>query len=174
MTLQNNVFYSNAWIGAQVLTVGGDIGTSLMRNNVFLGSGRNKERDGIDPKKGWYALGSDHPGTIDADYNYVASSNYAAKQTTVSSMFVPFSETHAVNGGDPMFLDESDPIGPDGIAWTADDGFQLTTGSPLIGAGEGGVDIGAYDEAVDPGDPDPPTGTTLNATTTTAGTVTVQ
>jgi hypothetical protein len=31
--------------------------------------------------------------------------------------------------------------------WTVDDGFYLQTGSPAIGAGEGGTDIGAYNLA---------------------------
>ena len=46
---------------------------------------------------------------------------------------------------DSLFVDISDPLGPDGIPWTADDGLRLQEGSPAIDAGEGGSDIGAYE-----------------------------
>jgi hypothetical protein len=44
----------------------------------------------------------------------------------------------------PMFVNPSNPFGPDGIIWTSDDGFRLQEGSPACGAGELGGDIGAY------------------------------
>ena len=46
---------------------------------------------------------------------------------------------------DPLFVDPSGPFGPDGIMWTSDDGFRLQSGSPAIGAGVEGNDIGAYE-----------------------------
>ncbi len=45
---------------------------------------------------------------------------------------------------DPLFVSLSDPLGPDGRPFTADDGLRLRVGSPALGAGEGGVDLGAY------------------------------
>jgi hypothetical protein len=55
---------------------------------------------------------------------------------------------------DPMFVDPSNPAGPDGIYWTADDGYMLNTGSPAINAGVdvglpylgSAPDIGAYEQ----------------------------
>ena len=46
-------------------------------------------------------------------------------------------------GVDPMFVNPSNLLGPDGVMGTADDGFRLQPGSPACGAGEGGSDIGA-------------------------------
>ena len=38
--------------------------------------------------------------------------------------------------GDPLFLDPTDPDGPDDAFATADDGFRITTGSPAANAGD--------------------------------------
>ena len=53
-------------------------------------------------------------------------------------------ETHGINGGDPKFQDASNPLGPDGVLFTLDDGLKPLPGSPLCGKGDGGVDMGAY------------------------------
>jgi hypothetical protein len=45
---------------------------------------------------------------------------------------------------DPLFVNPSNIVGPDGLPFTADDGLRLQAGSPAIGAGYGGVDMGAY------------------------------
>jgi hypothetical protein len=37
--------------------------------------------------------------------------------------------------GDPMFLDPTNILGPDGVPFTADDGFNLRAGSPTIDHG---------------------------------------
>jgi hypothetical protein len=61
---------------------------------------------------------------------------------------------------DPLFVNTSNIVGPDGIPFTADDGLRLRAESPARGAGYGGVDIGAY-KYVPGGDttaPAPPTG----------------
>lgn len=107
---------------------------SVIKNNLFVGCGRQA----VSPTThGWYSFPATSVYT--ADYNYV---------TGVSPTFsskTGFSETHGINGGDPLFVDIADPLGPDGLPFTADDGLQLSAGSPAIGAGESGVDIGAYD-----------------------------
>ncbi len=65
-----------------------------------------------------------------------------------NSLWTPGSPGYTAGNGnlqaDPMFLDPDDILGPDGIAFTSDDGFNLQPGSPAIGAGAGGVDIGPY------------------------------
>lgn len=45
---------------------------------------------------------------------------------------------------DPRFLNSADILGPDGLAWTLDDGLHLQFGSPAINGGENGSFIGAY------------------------------
>lgn len=54
-------------------------------------------------------------------------------------------------GKDLLFLDSSTVLGPDALPFTSDDGFQLTTLSPAIGAGYGGVNMGPYLNSVKPG-----------------------
>lgn len=45
---------------------------------------------------------------------------------------------------DPLFVDSSNPLGPDGIPFTADDGLRLQPGSPAIGKAPGNRTLGAY------------------------------
>ncbi|GAB5417526.1 MAG: hypothetical protein Crog4KO_07980 [Crocinitomicaceae bacterium] len=57
-------------------------------------------------------------------------------------------------GQSPYFLDETNPIGTDGVWMTADDGLSLTCYSPCIGVGlwnsESGDDITGYYRTTDP------------------------
>lgn len=160
MIFEGNVYYNCDWVTVNVITISQG-GGATFRNNIFLGCGRNQNRNGIDAARGWYGWGPSHNGTISANHNYVASSNYAPKNST-------FTETNGVNGGDPLFLSESSPLGADGLPWTADDGFAPMAGSPLLGAGQGGSDIGPYGVAV------PAASAAVQATNTTATTITVQ
>jgi hypothetical protein len=78
--------------------------------------------------------------TFVADYNFVAGAaadGFPPKDEHAGD------EAHGINGGDPMFADPSDPMGPDGVPFTEDDGLRPLPGSPLCGAGENGADIGA-------------------------------
>jgi hypothetical protein len=88
--------------------------------------------------------------TFVADYNYAAgypSAGYPAKRTSECTGPVTdfnFCESHGVNGGDPQFQNLSNPLGPDGLPFTLDDGLKPRPGSPLCGRGQGGRDIGLY------------------------------
>jgi hypothetical protein len=53
-------------------------------------------------------------------------------------------DTHGFNS-DPKFVNKDNPAGLDGIFWTNDDGLRLAAGSPCIGSGRFGGDIGAYE-----------------------------
>jgi hypothetical protein len=104
---------------------------STVKNNAFVGVGDI-------PEYGWYNV---NPLYATPDYNFVAASGadgFAAKAGFAGD------EAHGVNGGDPRFANISDVLGADGLPFTADDGLIPQAGSPLCGAGEGGVDIGAY------------------------------
>jgi hypothetical protein len=77
--------------------------------------------------------------TFSANYNFVAggvSEGFSSKRT--------FNEQNGINGGDPKFSDINNPLGPDGIPFTLDDGLKPLPSSPLCGKGYGGSDIGAY------------------------------
>ena len=133
--------------------------TATITSNLFIGCG-----NGMGSTKGWY-IDSEPALTLNANYNFVAGAapTYGIK--------TGFSETNGINGGNPLFVDESDPLGPDGLPFTADDGLRLAVGSPAIGAGPSGADLGAYDYvAVAP----PSNQGTINAPITNAGTVTAQ
>jgi hypothetical protein len=90
--------------------------------------------------------------TFVADYNYVAGSAEAGFPPKKSNGCVPgqtatrynFCEAHGVNGGNPGLRDLFNPLGPDGVPFTLDDGLKPLPDSPLCGRGEGGADIGAY------------------------------
>lgn len=155
----NNTFYRTAWRGSQhsfVLaksSVHGNPVGSIIKNNAFIETGKDS-----DPTSGWYSItgfdGVPTPG-VTADYNFVTGANGSAK--------TGFTEVHGVNGGDARLRDLANPLGADGVPFTADDGFVPLAGSPLCGAGEGGTDIGAYACAPAPipepepePEPDPP------------------
>lgn len=153
-------------------TFGGNDAYVTLRNNAYVGCGRSNADN--DPARGWYSLQYIAQGvTMNADYNFATNYNNTAKTVGLpgnTDMF-KFYEANGRNGGNPLFVDPSDPIGPDGLVFTADDGLRLLPGSPLLGTGEGGADIGAYGEGAAP----PPTGSgSINATTTNATTVSIQ
>ncbi len=107
-----------------------------------------------------------------ADYNFVAGSelaDYPAKRSSgciQGATYTPgnFCEPHGINGGSPEFRDLANPLGPDGIPFTLDDGLKPRPGSPLCGKGMGGADIGAYScdpSKVFPNQPKPPANVTI-------------
>jgi hypothetical protein len=143
----NNTFYASAWNGSlhnfnlAKSSVHGNPIDSFIKNNAFIATAR-----ATDPASGWYSvMGNDGLPTagVSADYNFVtgaASAGYPAK-----TGFKNFGlETHGINGGNPQVRNASDPLGPDGIPFTLDDGLKPLATSPLCGKGEWGVDIGAY------------------------------
>jgi hypothetical protein len=52
-----------------------------------------------------------------------------------------------VYGVDPLFVDSANPLGPDGIPWTNDDGFRLQLTSDARTVGEGKVEVGAFGDS---------------------------
>jgi hypothetical protein len=118
----------NSAIGAEYVTI---------RNNVFLDCGQATGAVRVEDV-GWYEVNGP-ADTLIAEGNFVAGSppTFPSKRT--------FRETNtALNGGDPRFANISDPVGPDGIPFTDDDGLRPLPDSKLIGAGVGGRTIGAY------------------------------
>lgn len=150
LTVENNTMY-------RVNTEGGgftgfsnnpprginDRGT--VRNNLFLAMG-----DGTSGNRGgFYSVSSDVLDTFYGDYNFYTSAAplYEAKRTDgCNGLDTPyrFCEEHGINGGNPMLIDEGNPLGADGIPFTLDDGLKPRPDSPLCSGGAGGTTIGAY------------------------------
>lgn len=124
--IQAHPIYVNETAGATGVTV---------TNNAFIDCGQSGT--GAQNAVGWYeVLGRQ---------TFAASKNFASGVSPVFAAKTSWPETTlALNGGDPGFVALSLPLGGDGLAFTADDGLRLAAGSKLLGAGVGGVDIGAY------------------------------
>jgi len=96
--------------------------TTDCKNNIFLGI--SPWGNPVNTCSGTYSMwATGSPGFVEAEGNIQA---------------------------DPMFLNTEDILGPDGIAFTSDDGFNLKEGSPARGAGENGFDIGPFQYSSQP------------------------
>lgn len=132
--ITHNTFYRCA-IGeglTTVLTMGSgvsapDLGTTnwLLSSNLFVNCGGHAQLG----NEGYYGLSSAY-GTITTNYNMVTGSEVTG-WTNASG----FSEANGINGGNPLFANEGDPLGPDGLPFTADDGLRPLTGSRASGLG---------------------------------------
>jgi hypothetical protein len=111
-----------------------------LRNNVFVDCGQPTSNQPL-PVVGWYEI-SGPSDSIVREGNFVAGPppEFGAKTGWL--------EDPDLNGGDPGFVNITDPLGPDGIPFTDDDGLRLRPDSRLRGAGVGGRDIGAYVDIV--------------------------
>ncbi len=157
-----NSLTNNTITGNTANTSGGGIytsyGTNSLTNNLFWNNkkGTNTTVQGADYAKNYYGT-----NTFTNNLLQLASSNYTGGDydlgTAAGNIFAQ----------NPMFVNESNPAGPDGIHRTADDGLRLQEVSLVINAGiasfgspnvvptadilgtvrpqGGGVDIGAYE-----------------------------
>jgi len=139
-TIENNIFLSSTQNTAHNFILGcGDRGcstNSLVRNNIFVENGFAPNNTGY----GFYGIAAGATGST-GDYNYVSGAvdqGYQGKSATA------FTDVHGISGGDPLFFDVYNPLGADGIPFTADDGLRPLANSPLCGKGAGGTTIGAY------------------------------
>jgi hypothetical protein len=111
---------------------------AVIRNNIFLDCGQ-VQFPWTETTMGWYEI-TGPSGSAVAEGNFVASAapGYGTK--------IGWPEGNPLlNGGDPAFINVSNPLGPDGLPFTADDGLRLLPGSKLVAAGAGGRTIGAYE-----------------------------
>ena len=108
-----------------------------VQNNVFVDCGVPGTGE-TDQDVGWYEIGGP-TNSITAEFNFVAG---AAPDFEAKNGFDEGSPD--LNGGDPGFVNIDDPLGPDGMPFTEDDGLRLQADSKLRAAGAGGVDLGAY------------------------------
>jgi hypothetical protein len=133
-TLVNNLFLRNqatspTTAGGALKIVGGN-GCSII-NNTFFANSAASGRGG--------ALCVENTGIDRQLFNNIFYYNYAG--TAVSDTSLPFGYSLAAQGNNtfsnmpPGFVDESNPIGPDGIWGTGDDGLRLGPCSPYINTG---------------------------------------
>lgn len=125
--VENNTFVNNQTHGVGLRVAGdGSVSSGLVTHNIFYdwaGSQYNSVY--------WYEPNCQLSG----DHNLIYSTTITNQQK--------ISETDIANV-DPLFVDASNPLGPDGIPFTDDDGFQLLPESPALHGGENGRQIGAY------------------------------
>ena len=108
MTIRNNVFW---YMTEQPYTV------ATFQNNVYGGVA-------------YFVPGQD------IDWDFIHSGDFAASYCAwVGSAKDVVSGTGNISGIDAKFIDPTSVFGADGIPFTADDGFNVQAGSPLIGAG---------------------------------------
>ena len=111
-----------------------DVRGATIRNNIFVGCGRTRNSS----LNGWYEFDAPTPDAV-------LSHNFVAGLPPEFEPKVGFNEgLESFNGGDPGFVDIGNPLGADGVPFTADDGLRLRNDSKLRGSGYGGVDLGAY------------------------------
>jgi hypothetical protein len=115
--VENNIFY-NRGIGFRRSKMSAPEpvnSTGKIKNNIFMAGSSYYKEDGC---------------SYDNGYNLL----YPEKAV----------DSTDISGVDPLFVDPSNIIGADGLPFTNDDGLKLKPGSPAIGKGENGVNIGAY------------------------------
>jgi hypothetical protein len=110
---------------------------ATIRNNIFVDCGEAAGAIRYD-QVGWYEFGGPTNSVV-VEGNFVAGAppDFGAK--------TGFNEGYPLlNGGDPGFVNINDPLGPDGLPFTEDDGLRLLPSSKLIGGGLAGTTPGAY------------------------------
>jgi hypothetical protein len=113
----------------------------LIVNNVFFDSGQWSSRT---PEElvGWYEILGPADSVVAVDNAVMGGPpSFAPKKGWPEGK-------PELNGGNPGFADVNDVLGPDGVAFTEDDGLRLLPTSPLVHAGANGRSIGAYMLAV--------------------------
>ncbi|MFZ6028738.1 MAG: hypothetical protein ACOYYS_13565 [Chloroflexota bacterium] len=126
--IQNLQVYNNTWVGlgteepnVTIHGVGFRNGTSgAVKNNIFTQITAPYWRDTASSYTNGYNL------------------TFACRDEPSPSALSDLLDT------DPLFENPADILGPDGLAWTNDDGLRLQAGSPAIDGGQGGTFIGAY------------------------------
>lgn len=133
---ENNTFWkaSNRYAGVNVLLGGGNLPDRLqdgliIKENIFANGGSHWKST-----EGAYAITSYVTGTVVLDENFITGfeTDGWAPRTIIN-------EPLGVRGGDPVFRDHENPLGPDGLPFTNDDGLRLLPSSPIATKGWGAL-----------------------------------
>lgn len=132
MMIESNTFYRCSFqsgYSSSPVTIGGELGiytnnTLRFTGNLMVGCGDHSSH-----------TNEGYP-SFTATTGIISSNNYVCGGEVSRWNAMPsWPATNGVNGGDPMFVDEFNPRGPDGIPFTADDGLRLHPRSPARGMG---------------------------------------
>lgn len=132
IVFDHNTFYRCAYEGTYALALGGTDGTDLQSNcmvlsNVFIDCGQKFNRS----VEGWFS----------ADWvtNFTSQGNFACGAEVTGWESKSSGTNLTYNGGDPLLVNPLNPIGPDGLAFTDDDGLRPQPNSPLAVYGLGAL-----------------------------------
>jgi parallel beta-helix repeat protein len=147
ITIRNNIFDRPASWGVLISSTR----NIVVENNVFFGGGIH----GIGFRGDAQGVVKNNIITGSNTSYWAETANGALYQSGYNLIFNcgrnpdPGAATDKI-GVNPLFADTADILGPDGLPFTADDGLRLQVGSPALGAGEGGADIGIDWSSLDP------------------------
>lgn len=136
LTFDHNTFYRDSSdLGrAHALGIGGTDGVVetnvVLSSNAFVDIGSHQSTN----SEGFF--------TIISATNYTITGNFVAGPETTGWQAKALATNYpgiAVNGGDPLFVNPSNPLGPDGIPFTDDDGLRPLPQSPLAVKGIGAL-----------------------------------
>lgn len=136
LTIDHNTFYRDSYdLGrAHALGIGG-VGGTIQSNlvltaNAFVDVGSHQSTN----SEGFFLL--------IASTNYTLAQNFVAGPETTGWQAKALATNNvgvSINGGDPMFVNPANPLGPDGIPFTEDDGLRPLPQSPLAVNGIGAL-----------------------------------
>lgn len=158
LVLENNIF-NNIWLFSFLMQESSQMGDITVRGNVFANGGAHVIRFGS-------GNGGVRSATFDHNVFYNIIDYAGSNSVHTNNIYARSSSWTDVWGGTDVhqsgptsncltlvnptdFANVNDPLGPDGIPRTSDDGFRITNpNSNAIGAASDGSDIGAYDYSV--------------------------
>lgn len=136
LTWIHNTFYRCSYDISRtvVIATGGRNGDQIVSginisSNLFIAGG-DRSRPTFE---GYYAI-SPYSTNVTTRGNFVAGPEITGWQSRSK-----FTEPDGINGGDPLFVDEHNPLGPDGLPFTADDGLRPLPHSPAALRGLGAL-----------------------------------
>lgn len=132
-TNRNNTYYRISYDASHAMGLGGpnpsNLQTNLeVANCVFVDCGRQH-----DASTGWYSTTDTYQPNLTNNFACGPEATGWHAKNAVASNPLTF------NGGDPVFLNPQNPIGPDGLAFTEDDGLKPLPSSILAKRGLGAL-----------------------------------
>lgn len=118
ITNRYNTYFRTAYDIEETLSygyggVGGDTQTNcVFQNLLFVGTGEHANPP------------NEHPYTVTAFANFTETNNWSLSAETMGWKATPAQTGMLTNSADPLFVNPSNPLGPDGLPFTADDGLR--------------------------------------------------
>ena len=125
--IENNVFALNSAPGGGGGGLGISLGTYRVVNNTFYGNYASANQGG-----GGFSSQAYTPATVFANNIFWQNTGGGNNDYYISPNVIPIGNATGIN---PLFADTANPLGADGLWFTADDGLELKPTSPLINSG---------------------------------------